>query len=138
MFEILYTSIEAAGYQLGRTLGEGRFSQVVLGTCMATSIEYAIKVVDQSSLDQDEEAGEALRVEVDALARAARHAHVVALRDVVQTPAATYLVMDLMAGGELFDAIVARGCFSEADARRHERGGLRALPANLGCCHSDS
>ena len=94
-------NIEEAGYQLGRKLGEGRFSEVVLGKHLASGKEFAVKVVDQTALDEDEEASAALRIEVEVLQRAAKHPHVVALRSVIRTPAATYLVMDLMRGGEV-------------------------------------
>ena len=59
----------------------------------------------------------ALRMEVEVLARAADHPNVVRLHSVVRTPAATYLVMELLHGGELFDAIIARGSFPEAEVR---------------------
>jgi serine/threonine protein kinase len=42
--------IGEAGYSLGHTLGEGRFSQVVLGTHDATGELYAVKVVDVEDL----------------------------------------------------------------------------------------
>ena len=107
--DVTVRSIEDAGYTLGRTLGEGRFSQVVLGTHEATGENFAVKVVDQAALEEDEEASEALRIEVEVLKRAAHHPNIVALHAIVRTPAATYLVMELMDGGELFDAIIARG-----------------------------
>eukprot|EP00966_Prymnesium_polylepis_P086997 2013323-Prymnesium_polylepis.1 len=43
-------SIEAAGYELGDALGEGRFSQVVRGTHLATGDRYAVKIVDLESI----------------------------------------------------------------------------------------
>ena len=107
--EIRCQDIGEAGFVLGKKLGEGRFSEVVLGQHTASGQEFAVKVVDQAALEEDEEASAALRIEVEVLQRAARHPHVVALRSVIRTPAATYLVMDLMRGGELFDAIIARG-----------------------------
>ena len=49
-------SIEAAGYELGDTLGEGRFSQVVRATHLASGEQYAVKIVDLESIAEDEEA----------------------------------------------------------------------------------
>ena len=109
--------LRAAGFALGRQLGEGRFSQVVHGTQIATGAQFALKVIEQASLLEDEEAAAALRMEVEVLARAADHPNVVRLHSVVRTPAATYLVMELLHGGELFDAIIARGSFPEAEVR---------------------
>ena len=125
-------SIEKAGYALGQKLGEGRFSEVVHGTHVATGREYAVKVIDQTALLEDEEASAALRIEVDVLKRAARRPHVVALHSVIRTPEATYLVMEKCHGGELFDAIIARGSFPEAEARPL----LRQLLSALAYCHS--
>ena len=76
-------------------------SEVVFGKHTASGKEFAVKVVDQAALEEDEEASAALHIEVEVLQRAARHPHVVALRSVIRTPAATYLVMDLMRGGEV-------------------------------------
>ena len=64
-------SIEAAGYTLGDTLGEGRFSQVFRGIFVKTGREHAVKVMDRQAIEEDEEAAEALRIEVEVL-RAAR------------------------------------------------------------------
>ena len=129
--DVTCSHIGEAGYSLGRVLGEGRFSQVVLGTNDATGEFFAVKVIDRTALEEDEEAGEALRVEVEVLKRAASHPHIVALHAVIRTPEAIYLVMELMEGGELFDAIIARGSFSEAEARRL----LRQLLGALAYCH---
>lgn len=89
--EITCNDIRDAGYTLGRTLGEGRFSQVLLGTHIKSGEQFAVKVVEASALEGDEEAAEALRIEVEVLKRAARHPNIVALHAVVRTPAATYL-----------------------------------------------
>ena len=130
--EITCDSIEAAGFRLGHKLGEGRFSEVVHGTNVKTGEEFAVKVVDQQALEEDGEASAALHIEVEVLKRAARHPHVVALHAVIRTPIATYLVMEIMHGGELFDAIIARGSFPEAEARLL----LRQLLSALAYCHS--
>ena len=71
--EINADDIEQAGFALGKKLGEGRFSEVVLGTHRASGRKYAIKVIDAAALLEDEEAAAALRIEVDVLKRAARH-----------------------------------------------------------------
>lgn len=130
--DVTVKDIGEAGYSLGHTLGEGRFSQVVLGTHDATGELYAVKVVDQAALEEDEEASEALRIEVEVLKRAASHPNIISLHAVVRTPPATYLVMEVMNGGELFDAIIARGSFPETEAREL----LRQLLSALAYCHS--
>ena len=135
--ETCSASIGAAGYTLGRTIGAGRFSQVLLGK-HTSGAEFAVKVIEQSSLDDDPEALEALQVEV-AVLKAADHPYVVRLHEVVRTPAGTYLVMELLGGGELFDTIVQRGCFTEREARRVMRQLLQAVSHchTLGIVHRD-
>ena len=109
-------TIEEAGYELHELLGEGRFSQVVRGTHAATGDDFAIKIVELSTLDEDEGALDALQVEIEVL-QAAQHPHVVALHEVIETPSTTYVVMEVIGGGELFDEIVSRGMFPEHEAR---------------------
>lgn len=130
--EVIHAAdLEAAGYMLGEQLGEGRFSKVHLGTHVASGAEHAVKVVDRSSLDEDDEAVEALQVEVAALT-AARHENVVRLHAVVHTSEAVYLLMELLAGGELFDRIVEKGRYGEGEAR----GLVRQLLAAVESCHA--
>ena len=131
-------SIEAAGYELGDTLGEGRFSQVVRATHLASGEQYAVKIVDLESIAEDEEALEALQVELSVL-KAARHPNIVGLQEVVNTPEATYVIMELIAGGELFDEIVARGTYTEPEARELLQSLLSALAFcnEIGVVHRD-
>ena len=103
--DITCDDLQQAGYSLGEMLGEGRFSQVMLGTHNKSGQQFAVKVVEQSALEEDEEAAEALRIEVEVLKRASRHPNVVALHAVIRTPTATYLIMELMRGGELFVSV---------------------------------
>jgi serine/threonine protein kinase len=50
----------------------------------------------------------------------------------VRTPSSTYLVMELLRGGELFDTIVEKGCFTEPEAKRV----LRQLLSAVAHCHA--
>ena len=127
-------SILEAGYVLGRTLGEGRFSQVLCAEHTASGAQFAAKVIDTQQHNADAfEALEALRVEVCAL-KAARHPNIVRLHEVVHTPAATYVLMEQLDGGELFERIITQGCFPEAKARSVLRQLLQASlsPSTLG------
>lgn len=119
-------NITRKGYTLGRTLGAGRFSQVLHGK-HASGAEFAVKVIEQ---DEDVESLEALRVEV-AVLKATDHPNIVRLHEVVRTPSSTYLVMELLRGGELFDTIVEKGCFTEPEAKRV----LRQLLSAVAHCH---
>ena len=76
--------------------------------------QYAVKVVENKSLS-DEENLEALETEIKIL-RQLRHPHIVQLKEVVTTRDNTYLIMELLSGGELFQRIVDKGCFPEEEA----------------------
>jgi serine/threonine protein kinase len=45
-----------------------------------------------------------------------QHANIIQLMEVVDTPQTLYLVLEFAGGGELFDAIVKKGQYSEPDA----------------------
>ena len=77
--------------------------------------KYAVKVVENDSLG-DEENLEALETEINIL-RKLRNPHIVQLKEVVTTAANTYIVMELLSGGELFNRIVEKGCYPEAEAQ---------------------
>jgi len=72
------------------------------------------QVVENASLT-DEENLEALETEI-AILRQLSHQHIVALKEVVATPSDTYIVMELLGGGELFNRIVDDGPFPEPKA----------------------
>jgi len=104
----------AAVYTLGDELGRGRFSVVQAATHKQEGSRYAVKVVDNSSLD-DEENLESLETEIKIL-RQLSHPHIVQLKEVVHTAENTYIVMELLSGGELFNRIVDKGCYPEKEA----------------------
>ena len=104
-------------YEIGEMLGEGRFSQVFAAT--RGKNHYALKAVDMGTLEEDEEAVEALVQETTALRRAyaASSKHVPKLHECVQTPDTLYVVMDQVRGCELFE-MLDQGALSESSARR--------------------
>jgi len=108
------TSISAV-YALGEELGRGRFSIVRCATHLKENVGYAVKEVENESLD-DEENLEALETEIKIL-RKLRHPHIVNLKEVVLTDDYTYIIMELLSGGELFNRIVEKVCFPEAEAK---------------------
>lgn len=99
-------------YEVGETLGTGHFSKVKLGTHRKTGQKVAIKIINKPSGSKIS----MLKAEVDILTKA-DHPNVVKLYKVIDTPQILYLVMELLTGGELFDRIIAKGHYSEADAK---------------------
>jgi len=101
-------------YTLGAELGRGRFSVVQSAVHLKENVQYAVKVVENKSL-ADEENLEALETEIGIL-RKLDHPHIVSLKEVVVATSDTYIVMELLSGGELFQRIVEQGRFNERDA----------------------
>ena len=91
-------------YEFGDELGRGRFSVVQAATHKKEGAKYAVKVVENDSLG-DEENLEALETEIKIL-RQLSNPHIVQLKEVVTAKENTYIVMELLSGGEV------RGCAS--------------------------
>jgi serine/threonine protein kinase len=128
----------AERYEVGAMLGEGRFSQVFSAT--RDGANYALKAVDMTTLEEDEEAVEALLQETTTLRRAyaASGNHVPQLHEVVLTPTMLYVVMDQVQGCELFEKL-EQGALSESTTRRlisQLVGALEALHSH-GIVHRD-
>lgn len=65
--------------------------------------------------------------EVAVIKRCARHPNVIEFKQIVETRADVLVVMEFVAGGELFDALISDGAYSEWDARRFIKDTLEAL-----------
>lgn len=57
----------------------------------------------------------------------ARHPNVIEIKQVFETKREVLIVMEFIAGGELFDALISDGAYSEWDARRLMKDTLEAL-----------
>ncbi|KAG5845585.1 hypothetical protein ANANG_G00140840 [Anguilla anguilla] len=100
-------------YQLYEELGKGAFS--VVRRCMKISSgqEYAAKIINTKKLS----ARDHQKLEREArICRLLKHHNIVRLHDSISEEGFHYLVFDLVTGGELFEDIVAREYYSEADA----------------------
>uniref|UniRef100_A0A1I7TQB5 Protein kinase domain-containing protein n=1 Tax=Caenorhabditis tropicalis TaxID=1561998 RepID=A0A1I7TQB5_9PELO len=84
---------------------------------------YAVKCIDKKALKGKEES---LENEIKVL-RKLRHNNIVQLFDTYDEKQFVYLVMELVTGGELFDRIVAKGSYTEADASNLIRQVLEAV-----------
>ncbi|OEH80673.1 CAM snf1 domain-containing protein [Cyclospora cayetanensis] len=124
-------------YLLGRTIGEGTFGKVKVGTHTLTGECVAVKVLEKDKLRAAEDAERVLR-EIHIL-RAVRHPHIIHLLEIVETASRLYLVMELASGGELFDFIVQRQRVDEPTARRLFRQILSGVEAlhSMFICHRD-
>ncbi|KAJ1527862.1 hypothetical protein ONE63_007802 [Megalurothrips usitatus] len=95
-------------YELREEIGRGSFSVCRLCVHRTSRQEYAVKVIDKSKRDCQEE--------IEILLRYGQHPNIITLRDVYEDERSVYLVMELMRGGELVDRIIGLKVFSEREA----------------------
>ncbi|KAG7262864.1 hypothetical protein CRUP_034208 [Coryphaenoides rupestris] len=88
----------AERYRIGRTLGGGAFAVVRECVERSTGREFALKVSELSIM------------------RRIKHPNIVLLIEEVDAPNELYLVMELVKGGDLFDAISSSSKYTERDA----------------------
>jgi hypothetical protein len=112
-----------AHYDIREILGDGTSGQVRRAINRQTGQEYAVKIIslrrqlDLTSMEQEVTMMQSLD-----------HPYIVQLVDVfVHHGIAMYLVMELVAGGDLFERIVQQERYTEVDARRVMRRLLSAV-----------
>lgn len=101
---------------------------------LSTAQALAVKAIDVSKVASLNE----IEAEIEIM-RMLRHPHIIRLFETFYSPKRIYLVLELAEGGELFDVIVERGRFGEADAATVTSQLCGALDHmhTLGVVHSD-
>ncbi|XP_041440927.1 calcium/calmodulin dependent protein kinase (CaM kinase) II beta L homeolog isoform X17 [Xenopus laevis] len=100
-------------YQLYEEIGKGAFSVVRRCVKLCSGHEYAAKIINTKKLS----ARDHQKLEREArICRLLKHPNIVRLHDSISEEGFHYLIFDLVTGGELFEDIVAREYYSEADA----------------------
>ncbi|CAL8254443.1 unnamed protein product [Lota lota] len=100
-------------YQLYEELGKGAFSVVRRCVKKSNGQEHAAKIINTKKLSTRDHQ----KLEREAkICRLLKHPNIVLLHDSISEEGFHYLVFDLVTGGELFEDIVAREYYSEADA----------------------
>ncbi|XP_041797402.1 serine/threonine-protein kinase DCLK1b isoform X3 [Chelmon rostratus] len=110
-----YSSIPASiadRYKVGRTLGDGNFAVVRECVERSTGREYALKIISKDKCRGKEHM---IQSEVSILRRV-KHPNIVLLIEEMDTHCELYLVMELVKGGDLFDAITSSNKYTERDA----------------------
>jgi calcium-dependent protein kinase len=102
-------------YAVLKHLGAGAFSEVKLCKSKATGELSAVKIINRSHPEFNEEL---LALEVEFMLRVKGHPNVVRIDGVYADRVSVYIVMEHMAGGELFDIIVKRVEKAKADDPR--------------------
>ncbi|XP_031552171.1 calcium/calmodulin-dependent protein kinase type II delta chain-like isoform X2 [Actinia tenebrosa] len=100
-------------YDLKEELGKGAFSIVRRCINKETRVEYAAKIINTRKLSSRD----LQKLDREArICRLLKHSNIVRLHASIAEEGYHYLVFDLVTGGELFEDIVAREYYSEADA----------------------
>lgn len=125
-------------YTLGRKLGHGQFGTTFLCVEKATGKEYACKSIAKKKLVTKEDV-EDVRREVEIMHHLAGHPNVIAIKAAYEDAVSVHFVMELCAGGELFERIVKRGHYTERKAANLARTIVSVVEAchSLGVMHRD-
>jgi len=120
------TRVEDA-YEVGKVLGKGAFSVVKLGTKKrgeSAGKQFAVKIINKKEIPPQDLA--LLQREIDIMQKL-KHPHIIKLEEVIEGPNDLNLILEYVKGGELFDAIVKRGSYSEKEAAHIIRQTLEAI-----------
>ncbi|CAL9057770.1 calcium-dependent protein kinase 2-like [Musa acuminata AAA Group] len=118
-------------YSLGKELGRGQFGVTHLCTHKATGEKLACKTIAKRKLTNKEDI-EDVRREVQIMYHLSGQPNIVELKGAYEDKQSVHLVMELCAGGELFDRIIARGHYTERAAASL----LRTIVQIVHTCHS--
>ncbi|XWS19417.1 hypothetical protein CRYUN_Cryun31cG0014000 [Craigia yunnanensis] len=102
-------------YTLGKELGRGQFGIIYLCTENSTGNTYACKSILKRKLTNKHDR-EDIKKEVQILQHLSGQPSIVEFRGAYEDRQSVHLVMELCAGGELFDRIIAQGHYSERAA----------------------
>ncbi|XP_074577317.1 calcium-dependent protein kinase 2-like [Curcuma longa] len=120
-----------ATYSVGKELGRGQFGVTYLCTHKATGEKLACKTIAKRKLSNKEDI-EDVRREVQIMYHLSGQPNIVELKGAYEDKQSVHLVMELCAGGELFDRIIAKGHYTERAAASL----LRTIVQIVHTCHS--
>ncbi|XP_074585527.1 calcium-dependent protein kinase 17-like [Curcuma longa] len=125
-------------YTFGRKLGQGQFGTTYLCVEKVTGKEFACKSIAKRKLASDEDV-EDVRREIQIMHHLCGHPNVISIVSTYEDAVHVHLIMDLCAGGELFDRIVQRGHYSEKAAAELARViiGVVEVCHSMGVMHRD-
>ncbi|GMP47784.1 hypothetical protein CsSME_00015367 [Camellia sinensis var. sinensis] len=118
-------------YVLGKKLGQGQFGTTYQCTEKSTGAQYACKSIPKRKLMCRDDYDDVWR-EIQIMHHLSEHPNVVRIKGTYEDNLFVHLVMELCAGGELFDRIVQKGQYSERNAARL----IKTIVAVVEACHS--
>lgn len=110
-------------YDMGATIGKGKFGSVVFCQSKSSQEQYACKTLRKGE--------ESVHREVEIMQHLSGHPNVVTLKAVYEDSEFFYLIMELCSGGRLLDQMVKEGQYSEQRAANL----LKELVSILKYCH---
>ena len=110
-------------YDMGKKIGDGNFADVRECIDKITKKEFALKIVDKAKIRGKEQM---IRDEIDIMRRC-KHPNIVRMYEDYDSVRHIYLVMELIKGGDLFDAISTSVKFTEAVTRTYVKDIAKAL-----------
>ncbi|KAK3124493.1 hypothetical protein QOZ80_7BG0587370 [Eleusine coracana subsp. coracana] len=125
-------------YTLGKKLGQGQFGTTYQCVEKATGKVFACKSIAKRKLVSEEDV-EDVRREIQIMHHLSGNPNVISIVGAYEDAVAVHLVMELCAGGELFDRIIQRGHYSEKAAAQLARVIIGVVEAchSLGVMHRD-
>lgn len=117
-------------YSLGKELGRGQFGVTYLCTEIASGRQYACKSISKRKLVSKADR-EDIRREIQIMQHLSGQPNIVEFRGAYEDKSNVHVVMELCAGGELFDRIIAKGHYTERAAATI----CRAVVNVVNICH---
>ncbi|KAL0740208.1 hypothetical protein Bca4012_081721 [Brassica carinata] len=111
-------------YGVGRKLGQGQFGTTFLSVDKKSGQELACKTIPEDVKD--------VRREIQIMHHLSGHPNVIQIVGVYEDAVAVHVVMEICAGGELFDRNIQRGHYTERKAAELARTIVGVIEA----CHS--
>ncbi|CAN4105521.1 unnamed protein product [Withania somnifera] len=118
-------------YTLSKKLGQGQFGTTYLCTEKSTGDLYACKTIPKKKLICKEDYEDVWR-EIQIMHHLSEHPNVVRIKGTYEDALYVHIVMELCAGGELFDRIVQKGQYSEKEAAKL----IKTIVGVVEACHS--
>ncbi|KAK4576127.1 hypothetical protein RGQ29_026898 [Quercus rubra] len=117
-------------YSFGKELGRGQFGVTYLCTESSTGKQYACKSISKRKLVTKNDK-EDIKREIQIMQHLSGQPNIVEFKGAYEDKQSVHLVMELCAGGELFDRIIAKGHYSERAAASI----CRAIVNVVNICH---
>ncbi|XP_020583533.1 CBL-interacting protein kinase 33-like isoform X6 [Phalaenopsis equestris] len=117
-------------YELGHSIGEGRFAKVRLARNLETEEQVAIKIISKEKVLKHKLV-EQIKREI-ATMKLIKHPNVIRLHEVMGSKSKIFIVLEYATGGELLNNIIDHGRMGEAEARRYFHQLINAIDF----CHS--